>query len=75
MYAEVQMTEAVPMTKRAYTARTVSERVLRLLDEASELVRRGCVEASTGVGTERAVKKSVAQAATQVGMKYKLPNL
>lgn len=63
------MTEAVPKTKRAYTARTVSERVLRLLDEASELVRRGCVEASTGVGTERAVKKSVAQAATQVGIK------
>jgi hypothetical protein len=69
MSAEVQMTEAVPKTKRAYTARTVSERVLRLLDEAAELVRKGCVEASTGVGTERAVKKSVAQAATQVGIK------
>ena len=69
MSAEVQMTEAVPKTKRAYTARTVSERVLRLLDEAAELVRKGCVEPSTGVGTERAVKKSVAQAATQVGIK------
>ena len=63
------MTEAVPKTKRAYTARTINKRVLDLLDEASELVRKGCVEPSTGVGTERAVKKSVAQAATQVGIK------
>ena len=69
MSAEVQMTEAVPKTKRAYTARTINKRVLDLLEEASELVRKGCVEPSTGVGTERAVKKSVAQAATQVGIK------
>jgi hypothetical protein len=56
-------------TKRTYTARSINERVIRLLDEAAELVRKGCVEPSTGVGTERAVKKSVAQAATQVGKK------
>jgi len=67
MSAEVS--EAVPKTKRAYTARTINKRVLDLLGEAAELVRKGCVEPSTGVGTERAVKKSVAQAATQVGIK------
>jgi hypothetical protein len=44
MSAEVQMTEAVPKTKRAYTARTINKRVLDLLEEASELVRKGCVE-------------------------------
>ena len=64
-----QVTEAVPKTKRAYTVRTINKRVLDLLDEAAELVRNGCVEPSTGVGTERAVKKSVAQAATQVAIK------